>query len=161
MNFKLLKEIFYIFIFTGIIAFSINLIHPHGYKFISKENNQGEITKNSLVFITSKEGKIKFDTGSTIFIDSRDAIEFKNESIFNSINIPTFPFAISNKMIKKYFKKINSLNEIIIYCNGSNCTTSESLAERLIDMGYSRHIYILKDGIPKWKEKKYPLAKRN
>ena len=145
---KIFKDIFFIILISVILAFAVNLIHPKGFTFIStqKEKNTG------IVYITSNEAKIKKDREAALFLDSRQEDEYSTAHITGAVNIPAVPASISAKKISENQNLISGPVEIVIYCDGVSCGSSEILANRLIDMGYSRHIYIIKNGIPEWEE---------
>ena len=150
---KIIAESISIIIISSIIAFAINLFNPNGFIFISRE----EYSYKKIVYISTKEAKIKYDSSSAIFIDSRSVYEFSESHIKDAINIPSIPISQSLKMINKYFNIIKQPKELVIYCTGTSCGTSEELGKQLISMGYSRHIYIIKHGFPEWREKGYPI----
>ncbi|MBN2040096.1 MAG: rhodanese-like domain-containing protein, partial [Spirochaetes bacterium] len=145
---KTIKDIFYTVLISAVLAFTVNIFHPKGFTFIStqKEKNIG------IVYISSKEAKIKKDGKAALFLDSRQEDEYSIAHITGAVNIPAVPESVSTKKISENHNLIYGPVEIVIYCDGVSCGSSEILANRLIDMGYSRHIYIIKNGIPEWEE---------
>ena len=131
----------------------VNLFHPRGFVLISKEI----YNYKKIVFISSEEAKIKFDNSSTIFIDSRNRNDYSKAHIRGALNIPSMPLSISLKKINENFNLLVQPKELVIYCSGISCGSSEILAKQLIKMGYSKHIYINKDGFLDWELKDYPV----
>lgn len=152
---KVIKESIILILITSIIAFTINFFHPNGFILISKEANNYK----KIIFISSKEALIKHSNNIAVFIDSRSRSEYIKGHIQGAVYIPAHPVSISLRHIKKNLRILSKPREIVIYCTGTSCGTSESLAKRLIGMKYKRSIYIIKHGIPEWKKEGYPLGK--
>ncbi len=150
---KTIRESLILIVITTIIAFTVNLFHPKGYEFVSR----AKMELKKIVSISSSEAKIKFDHNSAIFIDSRNSASYKEKHISGSINIPAFPESTSLHKIKENFSLLKQPKEIVIYCTGSSCGTDESLAKRLLEFDYKRHVYLLKGGLPEWESEGYPV----
>jgi rhodanese-related sulfurtransferase len=153
---RILRESVLIVLITIIIAFTVNLFHPRGYVLVSRESAEGKI-----VFISSVEAKIKHAHGSALFIDSRDKRDYLRKHIDGAIHIPAFPESLSLKKINEHFDLLKKLKEIVIYCSGRSCETDETLARRLLELGYERHIFILYNGLPEWEARHYPIKAQN
>jgi len=156
MIMKLIRESFYIVLASIVIGFMINIIHPNGYILISKS----QFENKNIVFISTKEAKIKFDKSIAVFVDSRGLNRYRESHINGAVNIPASPISLSFKKIKSHFSLLNTPDELVIYCSGKSCSDSESLAKRIIKMGYLRNIYIIKDGLSAWKGQGYPVEGR-
>jgi rhodanese-related sulfurtransferase len=154
---KIIKDIIIITIFTVFTGFIINIFLPKGFIFV---NTSIQKSKN-IVLISCDEAIIKMNSGSVLFVDSRQSSEYETIKISGAINIPATPASIAAKKIQENFDLISKPVELIIYCDGDTCGSSKILADRLIDMGYSRHIYIISDGIDKWINKGYPVIKKS
>ena len=152
---KTLIESLIIIVLAALIGFGVNAFHPKGYDFIGKS----EIKYGKIVLLSSDEIKIKYDAEIARFIDSRQPEEFEYGHIKGAVNIPAVPESLSLKYLEKYSEIINSKNELVIYCDGEACGSSKILGKRIIDLGYSRHIYLIKNGLPEWKRKGFPLDK--
>ena len=150
---KVIKDSILIIIFSAIIGFAVNLLNPRGFILISKE----EYNYNKIILISNNEAKIKYNGSVAIFIDSRSKNEYTDTHVSGAIHIPAIPESASLKQIKKNFSFLNQQKELIIYCSGMSCGTSEILAKRLIKIGYSNHIYIMKQGLPEWEANGYPV----
>src|SRR4030042_4191074 len=153
---RIIRESFFIIIIAIFIGFITNIFLPNGFIFI---NTSIQKSKN-IVMISSEEAKIKTDTGSAILLDSRQSREFDELHITGAINIPGTPASIALKKIQKNFDLISGPVELVIYCEGGTCGSSKILADKLLDMNYSKHIYIIKNGINEWEDKGYPVTKQ-
>ena len=153
----IIRNSIYIIIFSIFAGFIINIFNPGGFTLVSRAmENQKQI-----VLISSEEAKIKLDSGSALFIDSRQDNEYDLFHIPDSINIPATPASIRLKKIRENFDLISGPIELVIYCEGLSCGSSQILSEKLIEMGYSKHIYLIEKGIPEWEEKGYPVQETN
>jgi rhodanese-related sulfurtransferase len=143
---SIIRDAVYIIIFSVILGFAVNLFNPKGFIFIGKT----VLKRNNIVLITGEEAKIKKENASVIFIDARQSDEFDISHIPGAINIPAVPASISVKKINENLDILSKPKELVLYCDGLSCGSSQILAETLIGMGYSKHIYIIKNGIPEW-----------
>ncbi len=149
---QIIKESIYIVLIAAVTGFMINVYHPKGYSLVSASVYKDK----QIVLISSEEAKIKKDRGA-FFIDSRTKEEYKDAHITGAVNIPGVPASQSVKKIKEYYGQLSQPKELILYCDGASCGSSPILAKRLIEMGYSKHLYIIEHGIPEWKKKGLPL----
>jgi rhodanese-related sulfurtransferase len=152
---SIIKGAIYILILSIITGFVVNLFHLKGFTFIGKT----ALKSNNIVFISGEEAKIKKENPSVIFIDSRQIDEYEISRIPGAINIPAIPASISAKKIKDNFDILSKPKELVLYCDGASCGSSQTLAETLIGMGYSKHIYIIKNGIPEWEAMGMPVER--
>jgi len=149
----LFRDVIFIIILASVIGFAVNAFHPKGFRFMS-----ASLLKNrSIVMISPEEAKIKYDS-SSIFIDSRSVNEYRALHIAGAVNIPAFPESIRAKTIKDNFSLIKGPREMVVYCTGSSCGTSETLVREFLDMGYDRKIYVIEKGLPEWEEEGYPVV---
>lgn len=155
MNKLLMKsQGFLTIIFLSIIlGITFNFISPNGISLVYSYNNEIEISND--LFITIEESKQFYENSSVIFLDSRILSSFKNGHIKNAISFPYLEF---DEHYSKLSAKLNNSSLIIIYCGGENCNSSEKLAVKLINKGYS-NIKIFKDGWNQWKSAKFPIEK--
>jgi rhodanese-related sulfurtransferase len=152
---KIIRESLLLIVVTTLIAFTVNLFHPKGYIFVSRE----KMKLNKIVYISTGEAKIKFDHNAAIFIDSRSPVAYRLKHIKGSINIPAFPESTLVNKIRENFSLLKQAREIIIYCTGVSCSTDETVAKQLLEFGYRRHLYILKQGLPEWESEGYPVER--
>lgn len=154
LEFKIVKECVGICVLALIAGLIINYFHPGGFEMIPRS----VLKYKKIVSISELEAKIKFDAGIGLFVDARNDAEYKEGHIKGAIHFPVYPKAVSRKKINNN-KKLQEPRELIVYCTSSTCGASRDLAEMLIDKGYSRTIYIIKNGFPGWVERKYPVEK--
>jgi len=152
---SLLKESAYFVLAAVFLGFAVNLFHPRGYVPVGRET----IEERRIVFITVEEAKIKHRGGQALFIDTRPAREYGEGRIPGAVNIPANPESVSLNRIREYFPRIKAGVETVLYCDGETCGSSEVLARHLLAMGYSRHLYIITEGIPRWAAAGHPLQK--
>lgn len=150
---RIFKDAFYIVIISIFLGLAINIFNPNGFDFVSKNRERNQ----NIVMISSEEARIKKYSGAALFIDSRQPDEYEILRINDSINIQAIPETIAEKKIKNNSGLISKPLELVLYCDGTACGSSELLAKKLIEMGYKRHIYIIKNGIAEWHEKGYPV----
>jgi rhodanese-related sulfurtransferase len=151
----IIKNASYIILASVIIGFIINLFNPKGFTFISKTF----LSNKNIVLISAEEAKIKKENPAVLFIDSRQSSEYKSSRIPGAINIPASPASVSAKKIKENFDILSKPRELVLYCDGASCGTSQTLAETLTGFGYSRHIYIIRNGIPEWEALGLPVER--
>jgi len=156
INWKTIKESVIIIIIAVIAGFAINLFHPDGFQMVGRQ----ALNYKKILFISTLEARIKYESSSALFVDSRSPGEFEESRIPGALSIPSAPEALSWKRIRQYFPELNKPRELVVYCTGTSCGTSEELARRFIEMGYDRHIYIIRMGIPEWEELGYPVEGR-
>jgi rhodanese-related sulfurtransferase len=151
---KIARESFYIIVITAAAALIINMFHPGGFVPVGRE----ALLQKKIVSITAAEAKIKFD-GGALFIDSRGPSEYGEERISGALSIPASPESASLKRIRDNFNLLQGPRELVIYCDGGSCGSSEELAKRLLGIGYKRNIYVITEGLPEWKGAGYPTVK--
>lgn len=152
---KLIRESIVIFLVSASIGFLVNMYHPKGYAFVSTDM----FNSKQIVLISSEEAKIKKDGSAAVIVDTRNSEEYNEAHISGSLHIPSAPDTLREKMIKENFSVLGQARELVLYCDGESCGSSSMLAKRIIEMGYSRHIYIIKNGIPEWMGKGFPVEK--
>ncbi len=149
-NSSLIRDTAILLAISVFLALAINYFHPLGFRFVSKKENR------SLAFISVEEGRIKYDNGA-LFIDSRDPVIFGFSHIPGAVNIPTIPEEKSLERVNVFLRTMDRSRELVVYCDGEGCGSSEVLAERLFRAGYGRYLYILKEGLPGWRSAGYPV----
>ncbi|TAL30143.1 MAG: rhodanese-like domain-containing protein [Spirochaetes bacterium] len=136
-----------------VLGVCLNLLLPGGYAFMGKET----LAYRKIVLISPAEAKLKYDGRTALFVDARDPAEFGGNRVPGALGIPAEPDSLSLQGIKLHFDRLQGPRELVIYCAGGSCESSETLARRLIRMGYTRTIYVLEGGLPAWVEKNFPL----
>ena len=126
---------------------------------IKKERIFKEITTFSVpedmtepMMINLEFAKYLFDEKSAVFIDARDAEDYKAGHIENAINIPYDYY-------EDYEGIIDGLNDdgiYIIYCSGEECSLSIDLADHLYNEKLIDKLLIFEGGWPEWRDARYP-----
>ncbi|MCK5148798.1 rhodanese-like domain-containing protein [bacterium] len=119
--------------FSYIGLFCINLLFPKSNYNINKNWQYIEFTEFS---------NSNFTSDSTVIIDVRPSYFYNAEHLLNSINIP---FDIETTTLSSNYS-FPLESTIIIYCGVTNCRSSEILASKFYNLGYSK-IKILKGNL--------------
>jgi rhodanese-related sulfurtransferase len=139
----LLKILGIIFIGSA-IGLTFNALSPGGITL--KGNWSPRMNSDSLVVpygyeegidppaISLDYAMMKFQSKNTVFLDSRYPEDFKSGHIKGAINLPYEEF---EEHAPKVLPKLSKDEEIITYCDGSECETSLLLARELMDLGYT------------------------
>ena len=105
--------------------------------------------KKNVVMISVSDAKALFDKGGVIFLDCRDAKEFKSGHIPGALNISRglLEFKVTGKIPDK-----NA--EIVMYCKsgGRGCLACESIGK----MGY-KNVKNMDGGWKAWTKAGYPV----
>ncbi len=105
--------------------------------------------------ITLSEAQRLFQKEGVLFVDSRLEEDFELGHIPNSLNLPYEEFEDYFPLVKE---KLFSYNDLIIYCDGSECETSLYLARILQDEGYE-NIRVFFGGFFEWRKAGLPVEK--
>jgi rhodanese-related sulfurtransferase len=115
--------------------------------YISLKLKKGTSETESLEIpkISIEELKQKMDKGENfVLIDSRSSVEYEEEHIKGAISIPY-------QQREELASNLDKNKEIIIYCRGEKCGTSEVSGKKLIALGF-KNVKELKGGVKEWKE---------
>jgi rhodanese-related sulfurtransferase len=145
---------------TGLVY---NAISPGGI--VLKGNWSPKITSDSLVVpygyeegadpsaISLDYAMMKFQSRKTIFLDARYLEDFKAGHIKGAINLPYEEFEEHAPGILPMLPKDE---EIIAYCDGTECETSLLLARELREMGYE-NLTVFFGGWQEWLKAGLPV----
>jgi rhodanese-related sulfurtransferase len=145
---------------TGLVY---NAISPGGI--VLKGNWSPKITSDSLVVpygyeegvdppaISLDYAMMKFQSRKTIFLDARYLEDFKAGRIKGAINLPYEEFEEYAPGILPMLPKDE---EIIAYCDGTECETSLLLARELREMGYE-NLTVFFGGWQEWLKAGLPV----
>ena len=150
---RLVAECAMIVILAAAAGFAANLLHPDGFAFVKKKTASSPVVR-----IDTREALIKHSSGSALFLDARESAAFERGHIAGALSLPAFPDAVRQEMMRRHFQRINAQVELVVYCEASSCGAAELLAESIIRKGYSRHIYLMKDGFEAWQSKGNPAG---
>lgn len=98
---------------------------------------------------TNLAGRIKEGAASTwpfTLVDARSRVEYENEHITGSINVPAEKIETALPVAVRERER-----QVLFYCNGPACTKSHKAGRAAISAGY-RDVGIYDEGMPAWKE---------
>lgn len=151
----LLKEAAIIAALAALLGLCVNLFHPRGFTLVSRES----LREMRIVRISSDEAKIKYDSAAALFIDTRSEEEFLAERIAGALSLPAHPLSSLDTRLRPHLPRYLQPHELVLYC-GEACDSSELLAKQILASGYNRHLYIMERGIEEWRERGFPLQRR-
>lgn len=102
-----------------------------------------QLTPAEVTHLMNREG--------AVLLDIRNASEFNNGHIINSINVPNTELADRQESLEKHKQKT-----VIVYCEHGN--TSDKAARSLKASGFE-NVCSLKGGIMAWRNANLPLTK--
>jgi rhodanese-related sulfurtransferase len=94
-------------------------------------------------------------SGKAVFLDAREAGEYKEGHIKGAINMPFEQWDTYWESVKP---KLNATTEIVAYCGGLDCELSLFETRELKRLGY-QNAYIFFGGWLKWQDAKLPIDK--
>ncbi len=89
---------------------------------------------------------MKFQSKNTVFLDARYPEDFKAGHIKGATNLPYEEFEQYSPEVLPHLPKSQ---EIIAYCDGTECETSLLLARELVDLGY-KNVQVFFGGWQEW-----------
>ena len=108
--------------------------------------------KKEIPTISLEETREKLDQKGIIFLDARNADEYKLRHIKGALSLPVTQFELYYPKMKKLLPKDA---EIVVYCAGEECRASLHLAEELVGLQYT-NIHVFLGGWVEWKKAGYP-----
>jgi rhodanese-related sulfurtransferase len=147
-----------IILFASAIGLIYNTLSPGGITL--KGNWSPRITADSLVVpfgyeegvdppaISLDYAMMKFQSKNTIFLDARYPGDFKDGHIKGAINLPWDEYEDYEPDI---LPKLPKDEEIIAYCDGTECETSLLLARELVELGYT-NVKVFFGGWQEWQD---------
>lgn len=175
---KTFKEAFVIVMASVVIGVIANAVSSKGVPLIRDDSERFAVdsTKVNIEEIKTKRGKLNkagfynpvnipveaakmlFDEGA-VFVDGRDATEFKSGHITGAINIDYKIFkdkTIEEK--KEIMKEIKPDQLIVSYCSSDSCEMSIDNAYEMAKAGYN-DVKIYLGGYKEWNKLGYPVIK--
>jgi rhodanese-related sulfurtransferase len=116
---------------------SDSLVVPYGYE---EDVDPAAINLNYAM--------IKFQSKNTIFLDARYPEDFEVGHIKGAVN---FSYEDFEEFAPQVLPKLPKDEEIIAYCDGTECETSLLLARELVELGY-KDIKVFFGGWQEWQE---------
>jgi len=144
------------------VSLVVNSISPNGIALLgqwdktegvvsAKAHNQKELA--GIEIKDSYTAKRIFDNHEAIFVDARSQEQFEGGHIKGAISLPVWDI---ESEIEAFIAQYPENQPFVIYCSGRECEDSHTLAQHLLDVGYSAiRVYI--DGFPAWKAEGFPV----
>jgi len=151
----LLKESAVIVALAAVLGLCVNLFHPKGFSLVSRES----LREGRIVRVNSDEAKIKYDSAAALFIDTRSEEEYDAERIAGALSLPSHPLSTLDARLKREMPHLLQPRELVLYCDEA-CDSALALARRLLAAGYGRHLYVMDRGIDEWRERGFPVQRR-
>ena len=98
--------------------------------------------------------KDMYNNSEAVFVDARDRWDFNEGHIPGALNIEEYNFEEYLPEVLKFAKNKN----YIVYCDGDDCDTSERLAFKLVELGFTR-VYVYEEGWKNWTSKGFDIEK--
>lgn len=152
-----------IILISSAMGLIYNAVSPGGIAL--KGNWSPKITSDSLVVpygyeedvdppaISLDYAMMKFQSRKTIFLDARYPEDFKAGRIKGAINLP---YEESEEYAPQVLPKLPQEEEIIAYCDGTECEESLLLARELRELGYE-NIKVFFGGWQEWLKAGLPV----
>ncbi|MBF8247650.1 MAG: Rhodanese domain protein [Bacteroidetes bacterium] len=102
--------------------------------------------------ISWNEARTFFEAKKALFIDARNPLEYRRGHIPGAINIPLNDFEKKKDLLAKTSKG----KLLVTYCDGAECNSSMSMAEKLMELGYT-NVKIFFGGWQDWEANKLPV----
>src|SRR4030042_3863423 len=104
--------------------------------------------------IDLSQAKQKFDDQVALFLDVRGDLFYRLDHIKGAIS---FPLERYDQIINMFETKYPKNTRLVVYCDGSACSSSFVLARRLREKGY-KEVEIFFGGWRDWVTSYYPVA---
>lgn len=105
--------------------------------FVSCQNKNKTI--NEICILSEDQINFVYDS-NVLLIDARTPESYKKKHYPNSINITGNMVKTKPKEIMKILNE-NKFKEIVIYCSGNSCDTSNLIAQHLVYTGHKISVY--------------------
>jgi rhodanese-related sulfurtransferase len=150
---RILKESLLIVLAATALALVTNALRPDGLPlrepFRPPAPGDGGVPRISL-----EEAAGRFAAGAAVFVDARPEADFRQGRIDGALHLPDAAF---DDAIGPFFEAVAPETPVIAYCDGATCPLAESVAKKLIEIGYADVSY-LPDGWRQWREAGLPTA---
>jgi len=162
---SLKKDVVGIIILLGaaaVTAFTVNHFSPVGIELLGQwDDSQGVVTagaKDQVIDIGIELDDIEvvkrmYDSQETLFIDARSEDNYSDGHIKGALSLSLNRF---DDLAGEFLEQYPLESSIVTYCSGRKCTDSHTIAQFLMELGYT-NVRVFIDGFPAWKEKGYPI----
>ncbi len=153
---RILKDSLLIVLAATSLALVTNALRPDGLPLLEafrppapEDAGDGGVPRISL-----EDAAGRFADGAAVFVDARPEADFRRGRIDGALHLPDAAF---DDAIGPFFEAVAPETPVIAYCDGATCPLAESVAKKLIEIGYADVSY-LPDGWRQWREAGLPTA---
>ncbi len=167
----IIRQTLTILVLAAILGLGLNLFTPNRIAYVGQyrtlsASNDPIVPPNAAPgdppFIAVDVAELEFNSGSAIFVDTREPEDFECGTISGSINIP-FDYLPDEGLEKYLDSALGSVARdrmIITYCSGEECDLSIHLARNLQAFGYTR-VSIFFGGSREWEKYGLPIERKH
>lgn len=135
------------------VGLGFNAVSPKGIPV--KGGKEARLAQEGARMMDLQEVQYYKDQPGTLFVDARSIYEFKLGHIPGALNLPADNF---DPVFPKVAQQLKKAKLIIVYCSGGSCGTSEEVAKKLIEKGFTENrVAIFADGLPGWMGANLPI----
>jgi rhodanese-related sulfurtransferase len=142
-----------------LIAAIFNAANPLGIRWTPTSDGRVGIPRvyeSRLPQITVEQALALFESGETLFVDSRDRKDYEKDHIPGAINLPQ---RIWVEVWPEMQSQVPRDRTLVLYCYGGHCGLSTRQAKRLLAEGYENFL-ILDRGWDGWTEAGNPTHRQ-
>ena len=133
------------------LALVANYASPKGIPLIPAPKRTAQATE----YLAMSEAVQLWNGGAAIFLDAREAADYKAGHIGNAFNLPALSFAENYGEIAPL---LSPNSELVLYCDGEECDLSHRLAASLHAQGHT-NLHLLFNGWTAWRAAGLPTSK--
>jgi rhodanese-related sulfurtransferase len=139
---------------TALLAWAANQIRPDSLPLLGDWSPEARIKMRfgENILIPFEEARVKFLTGSAVFLDARPPDLFLKGHIQGARNLPLAEF---DRMAGEVFMDFPEDTLFVTYCDGEDCVLSAELALKLKGIGF-KNVRVLQNGWSMWKSHQLP-----
>lgn len=142
---------------VGILAIAagllVNHFRPDRLPLIGDWSPEGRLAKQMAV--TLDEARRLCESRKALFVDARSPEEYREGHILCARNIP---LKSVDELLDSAIAGVPFDENIVVYCDGEECSLSEELAKELYFRGYE-NVRVLVNGWSRWVRAGLPIAK--
>jgi rhodanese-related sulfurtransferase len=151
---SLIKEAALILFLVLAVALIVNSLRARGLDLLAPgPPAAGTDAANDHRKISLEEAVRRHAEKSAIFADARPPADYAAGHIQGALSLPDQEF---DSWVEHFIAATDPETVIITYCEGAQCLLSKSLAEKLVDLGYTHTRYLV-DGWGRWKADRLPV----
>jgi rhodanese-related sulfurtransferase len=143
-----LKQIGIILLFSGVVSFLANSVHPRKIPWVQdwSQHVESKAAQQKIKVIPLSVALDTFNSNEVTFIDARPKKEFDLGHIPGALSVP---FQSVDELFMVLGELIDSGTELVVYCKNRECDDSLMLATEFQSMGASNLVLYI-DGFDLW-----------